>query len=873
MADQDRPGQQMAETEDARPVMFTGLARYQHFLLPMAGLAIAALAFVVLRGLVHHVSFTQVMEAVRAIPPATLALAVLFTAISFAAVALYDVVAVETIAPGKIPVRVALLAGTTGYAISNALGFAILTGGALRYRIYAAEGIPLPDIGRIVGTSWLAIWFAFAVLLGLALVVDPEGLPWVRAVYPVVEIVAGLLVLAAISAFVLWLARAERTLVVGRLSIRLPSSRGALVQIVAGIIDVCAAAATLYVLLPEHVATGPAAFTLVYVVALIVGIASHAPGGLGAFEATIIAGFGLGTDSQAIAALLAYRVIYTLLPFLVAVIVMVASEALRHRDAVSRHAKGATRILEPLVPPLSAGITFLGGLVLLISTSTPADTDRLATLSSMVPLPFIEVSHLAASFAAVAMLIVARGLARRLARAWAAAMLLFGLGALFALAKGLDWEEAVALSLLCLVLWVFRHSFYRRPVDSVFSMSWGWLASVGAIVFGSLWLGLFAYRHVEYSSELWWQFALDGDAPRFLRGSVITVLLVATVALSIAINRPGRQRSAAVAIPGTVREIVTRSRETGAALALLGDKKFLLDPAGRGFVMYAHSGGSLIALGGPVGDPDVTAELAWAFRDLADRVAARTVFYEVGPANLPLFLDMGLVALKLGEVARVDLTKFTVEGSKRQPLRYAARKADNDGLVFSVVPNTELGPVMGELRSVSDAWLDMKAGSEKSFSLGSFDEAYLANFDVAVMRREGRIIAFANLWRGADKDEMSVDLMRHLPNAPNYLMDALFTKLMLYARDEGYHWFSLGAAPLSGLTGNRLASRWNRFGSFLYRRGSQLYRFDGLKAFKNKFGPVWTPQYLICPPGLDTPRALIDVTTLVSGSPLEFIRK
>ncbi len=79
--------------------------------------------------------------------------------------------------------------------------------------------------------------------------------------------------------------------------------------------------------------------------------------------------------------------------------------------------------------------------------------------------------------------------------------------------------------------------------------------------------------------------------------------------------------------------------------------------------------------------------------------------------------------------------------------------------------------------------------------------------------------------------------------------------------------------PLSGLSGSRLASRWNRFGSFIYKRGADLYHFDGLKAFKEKFDPVWTPHYMVCPGGLETPRALLDATTLINGSPLEFIRK
>ncbi|WP_411023920.1 phosphatidylglycerol lysyltransferase domain-containing protein, partial [Salmonella sp. s58867] len=95
---------------------------------------------------------------------------------------------------------------------------------------------------------------------------------------------------------------------------------------------------------------------------------------------------------------------------------------------------------------------------------------------------------------------------------------------------------------------------------------------------------------------------------------------------------------------------------------------------------------------------------------------ARTVFYGVGPERLPLFLDMGLTALKLGEVARVELRDFSLEGSKRQPLRYAARRLEKEGISFEILPKEQTPAVMDELREVSDAWLEMKSGSEKRFS-------------------------------------------------------------------------------------------------------------------------------------------------------------
>jgi phosphatidylglycerol lysyltransferase len=837
------------------------------------GIAVAILGLLVLDHLSSGISIHDVKRSIHAIPSSVLLIALFFTFVSFAAVALYDVVAVETIAPGRVPYHISAMAGGAGYAISNALGFSLLTGGALRYRVYAAEGIDIADIGRIIGTSWMAIWFAFTILIAIALVIDPSRIPWVVSFGPVVDQVIGIMVLVAVAGLLLWLSRRERTLRIGKLSVRLPSSQGAFLQILAGLVDVAAAAATLYVLLPAGSVNSIPAFALVYVVAVALGIISHAPGGIGAFEATIVAGLGLGQNSDAIAALVAYRVIYTLIPFLMAIAGFVISEVLRRRHLIAGPTISAVRMFEPLIPPLAAGIAFLGGIVLLISAVVPDLHHRLEMLADILPMPFLEMSHLGASFVGLALLIVARGLARRLWRAWFVALILFSLGAVFALTKAFAWEEALMLALMAGTLLLFRDSFYRKPLGEHFSLSWGWLASVGTTAFAILWLGLFAYRHVEYANELWWEFAWDAQASRFLRVSVLILTFLAAITINTIINGVGRGRLRAQPIPELVPDLVAASPRASDALALLGDKRFLLDPKGTGFVMYARSGGSLVSMGEPVGSDDVIADLAWAFRGLADRTGTRTVFYGVGPERLPLFLDMGLTALKLGEVARVDLSDFSLEGSKRQPLRYAARRLEKEGISFEIISRSETPEIMEELRAVSDAWLEMKSGSEKRFSLGSFENAYLSNFDIAVLRKEGVIVAFANVWRGADKHEIAVDLMRYVPDASSVVMDGLFANLLMAAKNEGYHWFNLGAAPLSGLSDSHLASRWNRIGSFIYRRGAEFYRFDGLRAFKDKFGPNWTPYYLICPPGLATPRSLIDATNLVSGSPFEVFKR
>lgn len=133
------------------------------------------------------------------------------------------------------------------------------------------------------------------------------------------------------------------------------------------------------------------------------------------------------------------------------------------------------------------------------------------------------------------------------------------------------------------------------------------------------------------------------------------------------------------------------------------------------------------------------------------------------------------------------------------------------------------------------------------------------------MRHEGRIVGFANIWACGGRQELSVDLMRHRPDAPPGVMDFLFTELMLWGAREGYGRFSLGMAPLAGLEAHPLAPLWHRVGTLVYRHGEHFYNFQGLRAFKEKFDPQWQPWYLAGPGGIALPGVLLDVAALIGG--------
>jgi phosphatidylglycerol lysyltransferase len=231
-----------------------------------------------------------------------------------------------------------------------------------------------------------------------------------------------------------------------------------------------------------------------------------------------------------------------------------------------------------------------------------------------------------------------------------------------------------------------------------------------------------------------------------------------------------------------------------------------------------------------------------------------------------LYIDLGLTLLKLGEEAIVPLTQFSLEGGARKRLRRTRMEvAERGGATVEIVPPESVPRILPALRVVSDAWLLSKGTREKRFSLGYFDERYLCNFPIAVVRVRDEIVAFANLLLGAPGTEASVDLMRYTPSAPRSVIEYLFIEILLWAKERGYERFSLGMAPLAGLETRALAPLWSRAGAFVYRHGEHFYNFQGLRLYKEKFDPVWEGRYLASPRGLVLPRVLANVASLISG--------
>ncbi|MFI4865582.1 MAG: bifunctional lysylphosphatidylglycerol flippase/synthetase MprF [Steroidobacterales bacterium] len=846
---------------------------WRRWLMPGVSLLVfAGVAFALHRELAQF-RLSHILAHLRAIPASAIGAASLCTAASYWLLGFYDVLALRYLGKPMAYGRTVFTA-FIAYSFGHNFGIAAFTGGAVRYRLYASAGLSAADVATVAGFCAVTTAIGLGALAGVSFVFAPHhGMDPPHLNHHIVQAL-GVLLLALIAAYALWSLAGPREIELRGWALRAPSPSVALPQIVLAIVDLGLSALVLWVLLPAGHSVGLLAFAGAYATAVVAGVISHIPGGLGVFESLIVLALPGVPADQLLGSLLAWRAIYYILPLLVAALLFGGQELRTQRPALARIEQLAAAYVAPIVPQVSGALVFLAGFLLLVSGATPTIDQRLSVLRDILPLVVLELSHLAGSVIGLALLVLARALFRRLAAAYQLTVWLLAAGMVTSLLRGLEIEQALVLGLVLLVLWLGRRAFYRPAQILAQRFTPAWIVSLAIVISTAVWIGFFANRHVDYSHSLWWTFAFEADAPRMLRASLVVVLLAAAF-LAMNLLRPARPEPGVASVEDLTRArgLITSCSQALANAVLSGDKRLLFSAACDAFLMYQINGRSWVALGDPIGAREAQEELVWRFRELSDHHAGRTVFYQVSAERLPLYVDLGLAVMKLGEEARVWLPDFSLEGSARAELRTQRRRAERDGASFEVLQPQQLPAVLPKLQAVSDAWLEDKAVAEKSFSVGAFSQGYIANFPVAVVRCGEDLVAFASLWIAGTGEEIAVDLMRFGPDAPRGAMDFLFVELMLWGRAQGYRWLNLGMAPLAGLEQHPLAPAWHRVGNFVFRYGEHFYNFDGLRRYKAKFNPVWESKYLASPGGLALPRVLLDVSLLISGGVKELFAK
>ena len=382
------------------------------------------------------------------------------TALNYLSLAAADWLAFHA-AGVDLPAKKIGVASLLSYAASFNFG-ALLGGATMRYRLYSAWGLAAAEILTVVSYLAIATWMGLLAVASIAFLTTQAAITSGAAIGPralhAVGVVMALVVVSYLAATLL----RRKPLQLRGFHLLLPSFPIAAVQLAVSALDLLTAAGALWVLLPDELAVPFPVLLSGFMLAVFATIVSHAPGGIGVFELIVLSYVVPDKSPAAVGALVLFRLIYYLTPLAVATVGYLLFEWRNSAGPLRQAATGATRVVTPLVPPLLALLVFLCGVVLLVSGALPGEPVRLIGLAEWLPLHITEMSHLVGSIVGALLLVIAHGLSRRYDSAWVASVVLVVVGIAASLAKGFDWEEAAALTVVLALLAISRPKFYRR---------------------------------------------------------------------------------------------------------------------------------------------------------------------------------------------------------------------------------------------------------------------------------------------------------------------------------------------------------------------------------------------------------------------------
>jgi phosphatidylglycerol lysyltransferase len=845
-----------------------------NIILPIIGIIAFFIALVVLYNELKNYHIRSFRLYLASFPSQKIFFASCLTILSYLILTGYDFLAFLYI-KNRMDYRKIAFVSSVSYIFSNNIGFSSFSGSAVRFRLYSSLGLTTVDIVKIITFCLTTFWLGFIFSLGIVFTVEPVRIPELLHLPFDTVLPFGIILILFVVAYISVSFFIKNPLKFKNWEFNLPHPGVVIPQTVVSLFDWVITSSVLYVLLPDSLNINFVQYFSIFMIAQMAGLISHVPGGIGVFETTMLLVFqGQGMQVEIFSTLLVFRMIYYVIPFILGIISFIIYELINIKDNARKFFVNIGKFFPEIFPVFLSAMIFIAGVVLIFSGASPSMQLRMEWLDYIFPIHVIEISHFLGSIIGMGLLILSYGIFKRLDTAYYLTIILVPLGAVFSILKGFDYEEAIILTVILAAFIPCHKYFYRKTKLTTGAFSPFWFLAIIVVVGCALWIGFFYYKHVDYRNELWWQFEFSNNASRFLRSSLGIILFILIFFLwRLFRPSPPRPRLPSKDEIELARNIAVNSRNPQSSLAMLGDKMFLFNEKKTAFLMYGISGSSWISMGDPVGEVHDVVELIWQFKELAYKFGGTPAFYEISDEFLNFYIELGFTFFKFGEEAVVDLESFGIEGKKNSDFRYAINKFTKNGYSFEIIPKENIGSYASELKVISDTWLKDKKTREKKFSLGCFKDGYLKNFDHAVVKKDGRIIAFSNIFDTIHKEEMTIDLMRYSTDAPNGIMDYLFINIIMYAKQSGYRNFNLGISPLSGLSYSSIAPMWNRIGNLVFQFGESFYNFQGLRNYKEKFGPTWHPRYIAVLGGFYLPFVLKDISSLISGNLIGVISK
>ena len=622
--------------------------KYLRHLPALLGVLLFVGAIYVVQKEFRHLKIADISKALEAIPRTALVISFAWTILSYFILTFYDrlgtIYAGKKVSYGKVA-----FASFCAYALAHNLGFAAVSGAAVRYRLYAHWGLTPLQIGKVVAFCSLTFGLGGMVLGGIILFTEPQAVPFFGDRVPVTAMYGiGAALWIVVLAYVSLSRFLGKIRVFGH-EIELPSWHMAIVQVLLATVDVAVTAAIFHSLLPAATGMTYLRFLGVYLASYTAGLAANLPGGLGVFDTAMLLGLSPYLEPPVIVgAIVVFRLYYYIIPLFLAGSLFAGNEILlRGRGLLSktselRGVQAIGRWSEPdFVVGAAAGVVALSGAMLLSLGALGAGA-QFAWLDPDFSEVVNEAGEFVPSLIGAALLVMAVGLSQRVNLAWTGSVVLLLIGAAFTLARGEAYWIPAVLTLTTLLVAPFHRAFYRRA-----SLRSGKMQTSTALPLFTLIacvLALAAFEpHIRWlDSNSWWEVILSPNVPNSLRASVAAVVALGLAAMW-RLLRPGR-----ITWVAWNAEARRRYRRLGATPPALADGMVWGDAA-RAAIPFRRVGRVMLALGDPAGGEEDRVSAIWRLRDLAQQEGLDPAVWQAGPQLLTVYADLGLAALPLGE--------------------------------------------------------------------------------------------------------------------------------------------------------------------------------------------------------------------------------
>lgn len=802
--------------------------------------AVALLSFVIftLYRELAHINFKETVKAFGKINSLWLVGLFLSGGASIVVMSLYDVILAKTLNL-RISILRTIRIGYIVNALNSVIGFGGFIGASVRFLFYKdttkdkkalVHTISIVLVSMLTGLSLLSILVVLHIF-DVSHIFSP--FPWIRWLLYIVALFLPIFIVVTIVKPV---QQSEKYL-------------GVYCTIVSAI-EWFVAALVLYFaayIVGIHIALPT--FMGIFIIAALSGLISFIPGGFGSFDLVVLLGMkGLGIPEEKIVlAVLLYRFAYYLFPLLIALIL----STFEFKDTAKRYwedsrlsipVKDMSSLLASYQKDVLARIPSFSIAVLLMFTSLMFFLNNLTIIYDGLYAPNHNVYYTIVAIHTCACLLlllntfgVYCGSKRAILFSIISAILIFGVTAYtYASFILLGW---LIIIIILLVLFYRRATVIKRPFRfSKLMLS----VLIGAII---LFLNHIIITSAFASLDIY-HVEIDTSILRYYFW--ITIILVAIIVGLIVWWFEHRYRVLRTDESLEICEDII-AKYGGHFLSHLmysGDKKFFINEQQDAFVMYRYKNNAYIVLGDPIGNSTSFNTLLESFYKEAKFFGYDVIFYQVTDKYMSLYHNFGNQFFKLGEEAVIDLNHFSTSGKKKRGLRATLNKLDDSGLIFEVLYPPFSNSLLAELKAVSDEWLGDR--NEMHFSVGQFDNFYLNQAPIAIIKNnDNKVIAFSSIMPVCEHETISVDLIRWKLDIDVPLMDGLYLKMLLWAKEQGYSKFNMGMATLSNVGQVQFSFYGERIAGRVFEHFNGLYRFQGLRRYKEKFKPEWEPRFLV----------------------------